>query len=91
MRRWSHARCQVLTRAAGEGGASVGAVGDSFDNAIAESTIGQLKAELVHPCGPWRTIEQLEFVLLEYPDWRNHRRLHGEISMLTSVETPGAS
>ena len=61
--------------------ASVGSVGDSFDNALAESTIGQLKAELVHRRGPWRTVEQLEFALFEYLDWWNHRRLHGEIGM----------
>jgi len=66
--------------------ASVGTVGDSYDNALAESTIGQLKAELVHRRGPWRTIEQLEFALFEYLDWWNHRRLHGEIGMITPVE-----
>lgn len=59
---------------------------DSFDNALAESTIGQLKAELVHRRGPWRTIEQVEFALLEYIDWWNHRRLHGEIGMIPPVE-----
>jgi putative transposase len=66
--------------------ASVGTVGDSYDNALAESTIGQLKAELVHRRGPWRTIEQLEFALFEYLDWWNHRRLHSEIGMITPVE-----
>jgi putative transposase len=66
--------------------ASVGSVGDSFDNALAESTIGQLKAELVHRRGPWRTIEQLEFALFEYLDWWNHRRLHGEIGMIPPIE-----
>jgi Integrase core domain len=66
--------------------ASVGSVGDSYDNALAESTIGQLTAELVHRRGPWRTIEQLELALFEYLDWWNHRRLHGEIGMTTPVE-----
>jgi putative transposase len=66
--------------------ASVGSVGDSYDNALAESTIGQLKAELVHRRGPWRTIEQLELALFEYIDWWNHRRLHGEIGMIPPVE-----
>jgi putative transposase len=70
--------------------ASVGSVGDSYDNALAESTIGQLKAELVHRRGPWRTIEQLEFALFEYLDWWNHRRLHGEIGMTTPVEKEAA-
>jgi putative transposase len=62
---------------------SVGSVGDSYDNALAESTIGQIKAELIHRRGPWRTVEQLEYALLEYLDWWNHRRLHGEIGMRT--------
>jgi putative transposase len=66
--------------------ASVGSRGDSYDNALAESTIGQIKAELVHRCGPWRSVEQLEYALFEYLDWWNHRRLHGEIGMIPPVE-----
>jgi transposase InsO family protein len=69
---------------------SVGSVGDSYDNALAESTIGQLKAELIHRRGPWRTVEQLEYALFEYIDWWNHRRLHGEIGMRTPTETEAA-
>jgi transposase InsO family protein len=65
---------------------SVGSVGDSYDNALAESTIGQIKAELIHQRGPWRTVEQLEYALFEYIDWWNHRRLHGEIGMRTPAE-----
>ena len=65
---------------------SIGSVGDSYDNALAESTIGQIKAELIHRRGPWRTIEQLEYALFEYIDWWNHRRLHGEIGMHTPAE-----
>jgi putative transposase len=66
--------------------ASVGSTGDSYDNALAESTIGQIKTELIHRRGPWRTVEQLEFALFEYFDWWNHRRLHSEIGMLTPAE-----
>jgi transposase InsO family protein len=69
---------------------SVGSVGDSYDNALAESTIGQLKTELIYRHGPWRSIEQLEYALLEYIDWWNHRRLHGEIGMRTPAETETA-
>jgi putative transposase len=69
---------------------SIGSVGDSYDNALAESTIGQIKAELIHRSGPWRTIDQLEYALLEYLDWWNHRRLHGEIGMRTPAETETA-
>ena len=66
--------------------ASVGSVGDSYDNALAEATIGQLKTELIKPRGPWRTIEQLEFAVFEYIDWWNHRRLHGQIGMIPPAE-----
>lgn len=66
--------------------ASVGSVGDSYDNALAESTIGQLKTELIKRHGPWRTIEQLEFALFEYVDWWNHRRLHSELGMIPPAE-----
>ncbi len=58
---------------------SVGSVGDSFDNAMAESAIGLYKTELIRRQGPWRTPDQVEFATLEYIDWFNNRRLHGEI------------
>jgi putative transposase len=70
--------------------ASVGSTGDSYDNALAESTLGQIKAELVHRRGPWRTVEQLEFALFEYLDWWNHRRLHSEIGTIPPVEKEAA-
>ncbi len=70
--------------------ASVGSVGDSYDNALAESTIGQIKAELIGRRGPWRSIAQLEFALFEYLDWWNHRRLHGEIGMIPPAEKEAA-
>ena len=60
--------------------------GQSYDNALAESTIGQLKAELIARRGPWRTLDQLEFALFEYIDWWNHRRLHSEIGMIPPAE-----
>ncbi len=65
---------------------SVGSVGDSYDNALAEATIGQIKAELIHRRGPWRTVEQLEYALFEYIDWWNHHRLRGPIGMRTPAE-----
>ena len=55
---------------------SVGSVGDAFDNALAETTIGLFKTELFKPRGPWRTAEQVEIAVLEWVDWYNHRRLH---------------
>jgi putative transposase len=65
---------------------SVGSKGDSYDNAPAESTIGQLKTELIYRRGPWRTVEQLEYALFEYLDWWNRRRLHGEIGLIPPAE-----
>lgn len=66
--------------------ASVGSRGDSYDNALAESTIGQIKTELIHRRGPWRTVAALEFAVFEYLDWWNHRRLHSEIGDLPPAE-----
>lgn len=69
---------------------SVGSKGDSYDNAMAESTIGQIKTELIHRGGPWRTVEQLEYALFEYLDWWNYRRLHGEIGLVPPAEKEAA-
>ena len=55
--------------------ASVGSVGNAYDNALAESVIGLYKTELIKPGGPWRTPEQVEIATLNYVDWFNHRRL----------------
>jgi len=65
---------------------SVGSVGDSFDNAMAESAIGLYKTELIRRQGPWRNPEQVEFATLEYIDWFNNRRLHGEIGYVPPAE-----
>src|SRR3954462_12313562 len=54
---------------------SVGSVGDSFDNALAETINGLYKAEVIHRRGPWRSFEAVEFATLEWGDWFNHRRL----------------
>jgi putative transposase len=70
--------------------ASVGSRGDSYDNALAESTIGQIKSELISRRGPWRTIEQLEFAMFEYLDWWNQCRLHGEVGLIPPVEKEAA-
>lgn len=55
---------------------SVGTVGDSYDNALAESVNAAYKTELIRRHGPWRTVEQLELATLEYVWWYNHQRLH---------------
>lgn len=65
---------------------SVGSVGDSYDNALAETTIGLFKAELIRPQGPWRTPEQVEIATLEWIDWWNHRRLHESLGYTPPAE-----
>ena len=65
---------------------SVGSVGDSYDNALAESINGLYKAEVIHRRGPWRTIEAVEFATLEWVDWFNHRRLLERIGNIPPAE-----
>ena len=55
---------------------SVGSVGDGYDNALAESTIGLFKAERINRRGPWRTLADVEIATLEWVDWYNTERLH---------------
>jgi putative transposase len=69
---------------------SVGSRGDSYDNAVAESFHGLFKAELIHLKGPWRGLDDVEFETLDYIDWFNHRRLHGEIGMVPPAEFEAA-
>jgi putative transposase len=70
--------------------ASVGSKGDSYDNALAESFNGLYKWELIYRRGPWRGLEDVEFATLEYVDWFNNRRLHGEIEPGPGFTTPAA-
>jgi len=65
---------------------SIGSVGDGYDNALAETTIGLYKTELINRRGPWKTIDQVELATLEWVDWYNHRRLHGACEGLPPVE-----
>jgi len=66
--------------------ASVGTVGDAYDNALAETTIGLYKTELIKTRGPWRTCDQVEIATLEYVDWYNHRRPHSAASDLPPAD-----
>ena len=66
--------------------ASVGSVGDSYDNALAESIIGLFKTEVIRARDPWRELEQVEFATLEWVDWFNHRRLLEPIGYIPPVE-----
>ncbi|MFH8520465.1 IS3 family transposase [Streptomyces gelaticus] len=65
---------------------SIGSVGDAYDNALMESTIGLFKTELIKPQQPWKTLSQVELATAEWVDWYCHRRLHGEIGHVPPVE-----
>jgi len=65
---------------------SVGSVGDSYDNALAETINGLYKAEVIHRRGPWRSFEAVEFATLEWVDWFNHRRLLESIGNIPPAE-----
>jgi putative transposase len=68
------------------GKCSVGTTGDSYDNALAESTIGLYKTELIRRRGPWRTIDDIELATLEWVDWYNNRRIHASIGNVPPAE-----
>jgi putative transposase len=65
---------------------SVGSVGDSYDNALAESIIGLYKTEVIHRRGPWRHLEAVEFATLEWVHWFNHQRLLEPIGHIPPAE-----
>ncbi len=65
---------------------SVGSVGDSYDNALAETIIGLYKTELIHRRSPWRHLEAVEYATLEWVDWFNHRRLLEPIGNVPPAE-----
>ena len=65
---------------------SVGSVGDSYDNALAETIIGLYKTEVIRRNGPWRNIEEVEFATLEWVDWFNNRRLLEPVGNIPPAE-----
>ena len=65
---------------------SVGSVGDSYDNALAESIIGLYKTELIRRRGPWKHLDDVEYATLEWVDWFNHRRLLEPIGDIPPAE-----
>ena len=67
--------------------ASIGTVGDSFDNALAETVIGLYKTECVKIDGPFRTVDELELATLSWVHWFNENRLHSALDYLTPLET----
>ncbi|WP_404444514.1 IS3 family transposase [Microbacterium marinum] len=72
---------------------SIGTVGDSYDNALAETVNGYYKAELVRgPArpGPWKTVEDLELATLGWVHWHNTQRLHGYLGDVPPTEFENA-
>ncbi len=69
---------------------SVGSVGDSYDNALAETINGLYKAEVIHRKGPWRSLEAVEYATLEWVDWFNNRRLLEPIGNIPPAEAEAA-
>ena len=69
---------------------SVGTVGDSYDNALAESVIGLFKTEVINALGPWRTMRDVEWETLTWIDWYNNRRLLAPIGYMPPAEAEQA-
>jgi putative transposase len=69
---------------------SVGSVGSSYDNALAETINGLYKTELIKKQGPWRTVDHVEVATAEWVDWFNHRRLYEYCGDLPPAEMEDA-
>jgi len=65
---------------------SIGSIGDSYDNALAETVNGLYKTELIRRQGPWRNVEHVELATLAWVEWFNNRRLHGELDDIPPAE-----
>jgi len=69
---------------------SVGSVGNSYDNTLAESVIGLFKTEVIRRKGPWKSLDSVEYATLEWVDWFNNRRLLEPIGNIPPVELESA-
>jgi putative transposase len=67
---------------------SIGSIGDSFDNALAESVNALYKTELIYgpDQGPWRTVEEVELATLMWVKWYNEQRIHGYLNNIPPTE-----
>ena len=65
---------------------SVGSVGDSYDNALAEAINGRHKAEVIHRCGLWRSFQEIECATLTLVNWFNNQRLYEPIGNIPPAE-----
>lgn len=66
--------------------ASVGSVGDAYDNALAETVNGLFKTEVIRKSGPWKSFEDVEYATLDWIDWFNNKRLLGSIGDIPPIE-----
>ena len=66
--------------------ASVGSVGDSYDNALAETINGLYKTEIIRRLGPWKNIDEVEYATLNWVDWFNNRRILEPIGNIPPAE-----
>lgn len=69
---------------------SVGAVGSSYDNALAETIIGLYKTELIHRGKPWRTVEDVEMATARWVDWFNNQRVYQHCGDIPPAELESA-
>jgi putative transposase len=65
---------------------SIGSIGDSYDNSLAESLNGLYKTELIRRQGPWRNVDHVELATLAWVEWFNQRRLHSELGDIPPAE-----
>jgi putative transposase len=75
--------------------ASIGSIGDPYDNALAETTIGLFKTEAIGPRSPFRTgslrtVDDVEYATIEWVDWYNNRRLHSQLNYIPPDEYEAA-
>ncbi|KZN44109.1 hypothetical protein N482_17630 [Pseudoalteromonas luteoviolacea NCIMB 1942] len=66
--------------------ASVGSVGDSYDNAMAETINGLFKTEVIRRNGPWKNVDAVEYATLEWVNWFNNQRLLSSIGYISPAQ-----
>ncbi|WP_442812659.1 integrase core domain-containing protein [Streptomyces sp. NBC_01343] len=64
---------------------SIGSVGDAYDNALMESTIGLFKTELIKPRRPWKTLSDVELATAEYVAENNHYQAAKKPQVTTNI------
>ena len=65
---------------------SVGSKGDAYDNALAETVIGLFKTEVIRRRGPWKSVDSVEYAVLEWVDWFNNKRIFEPIGNIPPAE-----